>query len=163
MSLRLSTKEMEQLRAALRTLVSPLEFPSTAAWRTAARRAIAGLVNADTTVSFLPLPGEDPYQSDRQIDIALYAEHFHAHDLTAEYAHANGSHAFTWPSMRATYERPDRATWLHSEFLNDWVRPQRLCQPCGLIAVRSRVDLPCPPFPEYAGLTGLWFYRNRDA
>jgi len=162
MSLRLSTKEVAQLRAALMVLLSPLDFTSVEAWRAAARGAIAPLVRAETTVSFLPLPGEQPYQADRTIDTAMYAEHFYADDVTAAYAKASGSHAFTWQSIRATYERPDRSAWLRSEFFNDWVRPQRLCQPCGLIAVRSPAELPCPSLPEYSGITGLWFYRNRD-
>jgi hypothetical protein len=63
--------------------------------------------------------------------------------------------------MRATYERPDRAAWLRSEFYNDWVRPQCLCQPCGLIAMRSPAELPCPPFQTFSGLAGLWFYWDR--
>src|SRR5947207_10491605 len=120
MSLRLSTKEVTQLRAALMVLLSPLDFTSVEAWRAAARGAIAPLVRAETTVSFLPLPGEQTYQANRTIDLALYAEHFYPDDLTASYAHAYGSHAFTWQSMRARYERPDRAAWLRSEFLNDW-------------------------------------------
>jgi hypothetical protein len=88
MSLRLSTKEVTQLRAALMVLLSPLDFTSVEAWRAAARGAIAPLVRAATTVSFLPLPGEQPYQANRTIDLALYAEHFYADDLTGWYAHA---------------------------------------------------------------------------
>ena len=162
MSLRLSTKELKQLQAALTILVSPLDFESVSEWRTAARHAIAPLVHAETAVSFLPIPGEVPYQADRQISLALYAEHFHVDDLTISYARAHGSHAFNWQSMRAWYEHPDRAAWLHSEFLNDWVRPQRLCQPCGLIAVRSPDEAPDLLFPQWSGIIGLWFYRDRE-
>jgi len=163
MPLRLSTKELKQLQAAITILVSPLDFPSISDWRTAARHAVAPLVHAETAVSFLPITGEEPHQADRQISLALYAEHFHVDDLTTSYARAHGSHAFDWQGMRAWYEHPDRAAWLRSEFLNDWVRPQRLCQPCGLIAVRSPDEAPDPFFPQWSGIVGLWFYRDRDA
>src|SRR5690348_317695 len=163
MALRLSTKELKQLQAAIAILVSPLDFPSIADWRTAAQRAIAPLVGAQTTVSFLPLRGEMPHQADRQISLAQYAEHFHVADRTTSYARAHGSHAFNWEGMRAWYEHPDRAAWRHSEFLNDWVRPQRLCQPCGLIAVRSPDEAPDAVFPQWSGIMGLWFYRDRES
>ncbi len=132
------------------------------AWRAESRKAIAALVRAETSVSFLPVEGEAPYQASRQPDLASYAAHFHTMDKTTSYARAAGSHAFTWQTMRTTYERPDRAAWLRSEFYNDWVRPEHLCQPCGLIVVRSAAELGCPPFPSFSGLAGLWFYRDRD-
>jgi DNA-binding CsgD family transcriptional regulator len=161
-SLGLSTSEVTQLQAALKTLLSPLDFESLGAWRAEARKAIGALIRAETSVSFLPIEGETPYQADRQIDLAHYAEHFHTMDKTTRYYRATGTHAFTWQTMRPTYERPDRAAWLKSEFYNDWVRPQRLCQPCGLIAVRLPAELPCPPFESFSGLAGLWFYWDRD-
>ena len=161
-SLGLSTTEVTQLQAALRTLLSPLDFESLGAWRAESRKTIAALIRAETSVSFLPVAGEAPYQADRQIDLAQYAEHFHTMDKTTPYYRATGTHAFTWQTMRPTYERPDRAAWLKSEFYNEWVRPQRLCQPCGLIAVRSPAELPCPPFESFSGLAGLWFYSDRD-
>jgi DNA-binding CsgD family transcriptional regulator len=161
-SLGLSTREVTQLQAALKTLLSPLDFVSVGAWRAEARKAIAALVHSETSVSFLPLDGEAPYQADRQPDLVQYAEHFHTLDKTTPYYRATGTHAFTWQTMQPTYERPDRAAWLKSEFYNDWVRPQRLCQPCGLIAVRSPAELPCPPFESFSGLAGLWFYWDRN-
>ncbi len=161
-SLGLSVVEVKQLQAGLKTLLSPLDFESLDAWRAESRKAIAALVRAETSVSFLPVEGEAPYQASRQPDLASYAAHFHTMDKTTSYARAAGSHAFTWQTMRTTYERPDRAAWLRSEFYNDWVRPEHLCQPCGLIVVRSAAELGCPPFPSFSGLAGLWFYRDRD-
>lgn len=150
-----------QLQAALRTLLSPLDFESVEAWRAESRNEIAALVRAETSVSFLPVEGEQAYQASRQPDLAPYAEHFHTIDKTPEYARAIGSHAFTWRTMRLAW-RPDRAGWLKSEFYNDWVRPQRLCQPCGLIVVRPRKELPSP-IETWSGIAGLWFYWDRDA
>jgi len=161
-SLRLSGGEVTQLQAALKTLLSPLDFESLEAWRTEARKRITALVHAETSVSFLPLEGEAPYQASRQPDLAAYAEHFHTMDKTPRYSRVAGSHAFTWETMRPSYERPGSGAWSKSEFYNDWVRPQRLCQPCGLIAVRSPAELPCPPFESFSGLAGLWFYWDRD-
>jgi DNA-binding CsgD family transcriptional regulator len=129
------------------------------AWRSKSREAIAALVRAETSVSFLPVDGEQAYQANRQPDLAPYAEYFHAIDKTPGYARATGSHAFTWRTMLAS--RPDRAGWGKSEFYNDWVRPQRLCQPCGLIVVRPREELPSP-IEAWSGIAGLWFYWDKD-
>jgi DNA-binding CsgD family transcriptional regulator len=160
-SLALSTAEVTQLQAAVKTLLTPFDFDSVQAWRTESREAIAALVHADTAVSFLPLVGEAPYLATRQPDLTPYAEHFHALDRTPEYSRAIGSHAFTWRTMGPHYEQPDRASWLKSEFYNDWVRPQRLCQPCGLIVVRPRHELPAP-VESWSGIAGLWFYWDKD-
>ncbi len=163
MSLRLSPREVAQLQGALKVLLSPLDFDSVGAWRAESRNAIAALVHAQTSVSFLPLEGEAPYQASREPNLAAYAEHFHTMDKTSQYSRAVGSHAFTWQTMRPRYERPGSGAWLKSEFYNDWVRPQRLCQPCGVIAVRSQAELRCPPFETFSGLAGLWFYWDREA
>jgi DNA-binding CsgD family transcriptional regulator len=163
MSLGLSARQVAQLQAALKVLLSPLDFESVATWRAEARSVIAALVRAQTSVSFLPLEGEAPYQASREPNLAAYAEHFHTMDKTSQYARAVGSHAFTWQTMRPWYERPSSGAWVQSEFYNDWVRPQRLCQPCGLIAVRSQAELRCPPFESFSGLAGLWFYWDREA
>src|SRR6266566_2902420 len=152
MSLRLSPREVAQLQGALKVLLSPLDFDSVGAWRAESRNAIAALVHAQTSVSFLPLEGEAPYQASREPNLAAYAEHFYTMDKTPQHSRAVGSHAFTWQTMRPTYERPGSGAWLKSEFYNDWVRPQRLCQPCGLIAVRSHAELRCPPFESFSGL-----------
>src|SRR6266545_2715751 len=163
MSLGLSAKQVAQLQGALRVLLSPLDFESVGAWRAESRNAIAALVHAHTSVSFLPLEGEPPYQASREPNLAAYAEHFYTMDKTPQYSRAVGSHAFTWQTMRPTYDRPGSGAWLKSEFYNDWVRPQRLCQPCGLIAVRSQAELRCPPFESFSGLAGLWFYWDSEA
>jgi DNA-binding CsgD family transcriptional regulator len=130
------------------------------AWRAKSRQTIAALLRAETSVSFLPVEGEQAYQASRQPDLAHYADHFHTIDKTPEYSRAIGSHAFTWRTMRMAWP-PDRAGWLKSEFFNDWVRPQRLCQPCGLIVVRARKELPAP-IEAWSGIAGLWFYWDSD-
>src|SRR6266550_166905 len=161
MGFALSAVELTQLRAAVKTLLSPLDFESIGAWRTEARRTIGALIRADSSVSFLPLAGEAPFQSDRLPALAEYAEHYHTIDPTTDYRKI-GTEAFNWQTWRARCERPSRESWVRSELYNDWVRKQQLCQPCGLTVVRSPDELPCPGFPKFSGVTGLWFYWGHD-
>ena len=160
-SLRLSAGEVDQLQGALRTLLSPLDCEHLVAWRMAALQTIAPLLGSDTSVSHLPLAQEPPFLSERIPALAEYATHYHTMDPNRDYR-AIGTEAFIWPTMRSRCEQPTREAWLRSEFYNDWVRRQRLCQPCGLTVIRSPDDLPCIPFPHFSGVAGLWFYWDRD-
>lgn len=160
-SVTLSANDVGQLQAALKTLLSPLDFESIEAWRAETRKTVGALVQPDTSVSFLPLDGANSFQSDRLPALAEYADHFHTMDPTHDYR-SPGTQAFIWPTWRARCERPSREAWLGSEFYNDWVRPQALCQPCGLTVVRSPDRLPFPPVEEFSGVAGLWFYWDRE-
>lgn len=162
MSIRLSTAEITQLEAALTTLLSPLDFESVAEWRTEVRGRVRTLVRSDTSVSVLPLDGEVAFQSDNSIAFKEYSDRYYALDPTSDACHRVGTEAFIWPTMSPRCEQPSRDAWLHGEFLNDWVRKQRFCQPCGLTVIRSSKELAGIPFEKWRGIAGLWFYWNRD-
>lgn len=124
-------------------------------------RRSARLLHPDTSVSHLPLGDEPPFVSERVPALAEYATHYHTMDPNRNYR-AIGTEAFIWSTMRSRCEQPSREAWLRSEFYNDWVRRQGLCQPCGLTVIRSPDELRCVPFPHFSGVVGLWFYRDRD-
>jgi DNA-binding CsgD family transcriptional regulator len=118
------------------------------------------VAHADTSVSCLPLTGEVPFETDRPVALAEYATHYHTMDPNRDYR-AIGTEAFIWATMRPRCEQPSREAWLRSEFYNDWVLRQRLCQPCGLTVVRAAAELPAP-VEMWSGIVGLWFYWDRD-
>jgi DNA-binding NarL/FixJ family response regulator len=55
MTLRLSRKQMDEIRSAIRLLASPMEHASVDAWRSAVNRQLKGLVHADTAGFVLPV------------------------------------------------------------------------------------------------------------
>ena len=141
-------------------LVSPWAAGSLDAWRSGVRQSIATLLGSDRSVSLLPLPGEPPFQFDEVPALKQYADHYWRLDPISDF-HTIGTQASIWPELARHCERPDRKAWQRSEFLNDWVRPQRVCQPCGLTVIRARDELPCPPMPHRSGVAGFWFFRDR--
>jgi len=159
MAITLSNRDVAGLETCIRALVSPWEFGSIASWRAAVRDRIGALLKADSSVSLLPLPGEPAYQFDQQPALRQYAEHYWRLDPIQNF-HQFGTEAFVWPEMARRCERPDRRTWQRGEFLNEWVRPQRVCQPCGITVCREQHELPSA-LPHRAGVAGFWFFWNR--
>jgi DNA-binding CsgD family transcriptional regulator/PAS domain-containing protein len=156
-SISLSMSEVTRLQIALRMLLSPFDFENVADWRCETRREIASLLRSENSISFLPLEGEAPFLSDRPLAMSEYAEHYHLLDPTPS---PPTTEAFAWPAVRVKWGVRDDGAWLRSEFYNDWVKRQSLFQPCGLMVARAADQLPCPGFERFAGVAGLWFYRD---
>jgi len=156
----LSAAAVAQLQAALETLLSPFEFGGVGAWRTRARHAVQALLGADTSVSLLQLAGQPPFEADDITPLTEYGAYYHRFDRVDKYRDL-GTVAFTWRIIAHLWERPNRSTWLASEFYNDWVVRNRLCQPCGLnVALPSGQPLTGPPQGE--DVAALYFYQNAE-
>lgn len=151
MSVGLSALELARLQAALTTLLSPLDFERVGAWRREARHTVQALLGADSSVSLLQIPGEPAFDADDLQPLVDYGAYYHRFDRVDKYRDL-GTVAFTWDVIGHLWERPSRKRWLASEFYNDWVLRNRLCQPRGLnVAPPDRQDL-----------AALYFYQNRE-
>jgi len=60
----LSEADFVRLESAMRTLLSPMAFETIDRWRTASRRAVQAVVQADTAISMLPCDGEPLLECD---------------------------------------------------------------------------------------------------
>ena len=160
MSTGLSAFELAQLQAALETLLSPLDFERVGVWRTKARHTLQALLGADTSVSLLQLPGEPAFDADDLQPLVEYGAYYHRFDRVDKYRDL-GTTAFTWDTIGHLWERPSRRVWLKSEFYNDWVTHNRLCQPRGLnVALPSGQPLIGPP--QGQDVAALYFYQDGE-
>ena len=64
MAVSLTTSELEGVRGAMRELLSPLEHPTTDAWRGAVNRAFKPVLGADMVTFYLPGVEADPLYSE---------------------------------------------------------------------------------------------------
>jgi DNA-binding CsgD family transcriptional regulator len=159
-SLGLSAIELARLQAALATLLSPLDFERVGAWRHEVRHTVQALLGADSSVSLLQIPGEAPFEADDLQPLADYGAYYHRFDRVDKYRDL-GTVAFTWDLIGHLWERPSRERWLASEFYNDWVVRNRLCQPRGLnVALPGGQPLIGPP--QGQDVAALYFYQNRE-
>jgi len=159
-SIGLSAAELTQLQAALELLLSPLDCDGVAAWRSKARHAVQALLGADSSVSILQIPGEPAFEADDVQPLVDYGLHYHRFDRVNKY-HDLGTIAFTWDVIGHLWERPSRTAWLKSEFYNDWVSKNRLCQPRGLnVALPPGQPLLGPPPGE--DVAALYLYQDRE-
>lgn len=101
-----------------------------------------------------------PAQSNRFIDFTGYIERYCQYDPLPE---CKDTLAFTWDAIRCSWSSHFRERWEMSEFRNDWVRPKGLFEPCGLVVRIGQQGLPAFPVPRWSGLSGLWFYRDRES
>jgi len=156
----LSAVELAQLQAALETLLSPFDYAGVRAWRTRVRHTVQALLGADTSVSLLQLPGEPPFEADDIAPLTEYGAYYHRFDRVDKYRDL-GTVAFTWRVIGHLWERPSRAAWLASEFYNDWVVRNRLCQPRGLnVALPAGQPLIGPP--QGQDIAALYLYQDAE-
>ena len=156
MELTLSALELERLRIALTTLTSPLSYERVGDWRTAARTAIEPLLDADQSVSMLPLAGEPLTSFGPALEGARlqYEAYYHQFDtgflvkrreLGLEVCH--WSQLYHMPSLK------------RSEIYNDWSQPNGLLDCLGVAIEVSPAGPPAaivlyheretaPPFGE---------------
>lgn len=151
---------MTRLQAALTILLSPLDFDSVGAWRTKARQSVQALLDADSSISLLQIPGVPPFEADDLTPLVEYGAHYHQFDRVSKYRDL-GTVAFTWENIGHLWERPSREAFLRSEFYNDWVVRHRLCQPRGLnVALPPGQPLTGPPQGE--DVAALYFYQDAE-
>lgn len=160
MSISLSSVELKKLQTALETLLSPLDCDGVAAWRTKVRHTVQALLGADSSVSLLQIPGEPAFEADDVRPLIDYGLHYHQFDRVNKYRDL-GTVAFTWDVIGHLWERPSRDVWLRSEFYNDWVCKNRLCQPRGLnVALPPGQPMLGPPAGE--DVAALYLYQDAE-
>ena len=160
MSISLSSGDLARLQAALTALLSPLDCERLGAWRTKVRHTVEALLDADSSVSLLQIPGEPAFEADHVQPLLDYGAYYHQFDRVDKYRDL-GTVAFTWDVIGHLWERPSRRQWLASEFYNDWVVHNRLCQPRGLnVALPAGQPLTGPPQGE--DVAALYVYQNAE-
>jgi len=156
----LSAIELAQLQTALETLLSPFDYVRIGAWRRRVRHTVQALLGADSSVSLLQIPGEPAFDTDDFTPLAEYGASYHRFDRVDQYRDL-GTVAFIWRVVGHLWERPSPAAWLASEFYNDWVVRNHLCQPRGLNLALPAGQLVIGP-PQGEDVAALYFYQNAE-
>src|SRR5690242_7020028 len=84
MSVTLSESDLRQLEAALRLLLSPLEYERVTEWRRACRKTLERLLRADrSTFGLFGMDGEPLGEQDSDLDSAIlaYLAYYHQFDV----------------------------------------------------------------------------------
>jgi len=154
-----SAIELARLQTALETLLSPFDYVRIGAWRTRVRHTVQALLGADSSVSLLQIPGEPAFDTDDVTPLADGA-YYHRSDRVHKYRD-RGTVAFIWRVVGHLGQRPSPAAWLASEFYNDWVVRNHLCQPRGLNLALPAGQLVIGP-PQGEDVAALYFYQNAE-
>jgi len=156
----LSAIELAQLQTALETLLSPFDYVRIGAWRTRVRHTVQALLGADSSVSLLQIPGEPAFDTDDFTPLTEYGAYYHPFERVDKYRD-RGTVAFIWRVVGHLGERPSPAAWLASEFYNDWVVRNHLCQPRGLNLALPAGQLVIGP-PQGEDVAALYCYQNAE-
>ncbi len=159
MSTGFSAIELARLQTALETLLSPFDYVRIGAWRTRVRHTVQALLGADSSVSLLQIPGEPAFDTDDVTPLADGA-YYHRSDRVHKYRD-RGTVAFIWRVVGHLGQRPSPAAWLASEFYNDWVVRNHLCQPRGLNLALPAGQLVIGP-PQGEDVAALYCYQNAE-
>jgi len=154
-----SAIELARLQTALETLLSPFDYVRIGAWRTRVRHTVQALLGADSSVSLLQIPGEPAFDTDDVTPLADGA-YYHRSDRVHKYRD-RGTVAFIWRVVGHLGQRPSPAAWLASEFYNDWVVRNHLCQPRGLNLALPAGQLVIGP-PQGEDVAALYCYQNAE-
>ena len=133
MTLRLSRRQMEQVREAIRLLASPMEHASVDGWRSAVNRRLKVLVQADTAGFVLPVKdGPLLYTEDHDpAETAKFGELLPPDDKNGVpiWLKAMRSGAMT---METVYDG-DLSIWTRSAYYNEFAKPNGAGQTLGAI------------------------------
>lgn len=133
MALRLSRKQMDEVRTAIRLLASPMEHASVDAWRSAVNRHLKGLLQADTAGFVLPVEGGPLLFSEDHdtAETAKFGELLPPNDKNGVpiWLKVMRSGAMT---METAYDG-DLSIWHKSAYYNEFAKPNGVGQTLGAI------------------------------
>lgn len=149
MSITLSLSDLAQIEAAFTTLVSPLEFESIAAWRTASRVSVERLIGADRSAGMLPCADEPLGECHPDLLPAItdYVSYYHTLDVGLQVRRRElGLEVCHWS---AVYDMRQLA---ETEIYNDFSQPHGMLDCTGMV---YDFDASLPP-------AALLYYHERE-
>ncbi len=151
MTLRLSTGEVEKLRATARILASPFEHKGSAEWRRAVCESVQLLLPGSRASMFLVCGGDALWAGDADAATVLNAS-WPPPDWSYD---AVQSRISPTPQVADWTELYDPAAVRRTEFYNEIVRPYRLWAPLTLFVRSPRSDVPA--------FLGIYFDQEASA
>jgi DNA-binding CsgD family transcriptional regulator len=131
------TADAELLRRTLTVLLSPLEFPTSGAWRQAIATHLQALLTVDSVTTVVRLPGGPLVQSVGNAPegvLEQYAAYYHQKSELDQLRLSRGLRTWTRFSLVS------RAAFLRSEYANDWALPAGILDSAGLSVPVSAAD-----------------------
>jgi DNA-binding CsgD family transcriptional regulator len=122
-SIALSSADVAQLEAALTTLLSPLGYERLGDWRTASRKAIERLLEADSSGGVLPLVNEPLTECDAHMAPGALAYETYYHRLDTGLQVTRRERGLEVFGIHDIY---DWAAYKKTEIFHDWNRRHRL-------------------------------------
>ena len=123
------TADAELLRQTLVVLLSPLDFPTSAAWREAIATHLQALLAVDSVTTVLQLPGSPLVQTVGNVPqgiLGQYATHYHQKSELDQLRLRRGLRTWTRFSL------VDRATFLQTEYAHNWAIPAGILDSAGI-------------------------------
>lgn len=131
------TVDAELLRRTLGVLLSPLDFPTSSAWRRAMATHLQALLSVDSVTTVVRLPDSPLVQTVGNVPAGVldrYAEHYHQKSELDQLRLRRGLRTWTRFSL------VNRAAFLRTEYANDWALPVGILDSAGLSVPLSAMD-----------------------
>jgi DNA-binding CsgD family transcriptional regulator len=131
------TTDAELLRRTLTVLLSPLEFPTSSAWRQAIGTELQALLAVDSVTTVVRLPGGPLVQTTGNVSepvLEQYATYYHQKSELDQLRLSRGLRTWTRFSLVS------RAAFLRTEYANDWALPAGILDSAGLSVVVGAAD-----------------------
>ncbi len=134
---RVLTVNSDLLRRTLAVLLSPLDFPTSGAWRDAIATRLQALLGVDSVTTVVRLPGGPLVQTGGNVPEGLlrhYATYYHQKSELDQLRLRRGLRTWTRFSL------VDRATFLRTEYANDWAIPAGILDSAGVSVPVGEAD-----------------------